>query len=194
MPATSNWAPAVGFIRWPIALCYAGDAAPRATLMLLVEMLFPQEDDKLRKLIDVHGAKKWSLIASLLGSKGSKQVRRRGRRHGGQHRALLTRPLRPPPRTTTVPEKVEELPERRAEKGRMDQGGAPSGPNAHLHASTCACAHACGPLSPLGALHGTCKGMAVPLSTPLLPSFSQEASLPPRPTCAQPSLAACAAG
>lgn len=34
-----------------------------------------QEDERLRDLIDQHGAKRWSLIASLLGSKGSKQVR-----------------------------------------------------------------------------------------------------------------------
>ncbi|KAF5833015.1 Homeodomain-like protein [Dunaliella salina] len=36
-----------------------------------------QEDAKLRELVAEYGSKKWSLIAQKLGSKGSKQIRRR---------------------------------------------------------------------------------------------------------------------
>jgi len=36
-----------------------------------------EEDEKLRKLVDVHGCKKWSLIASKMQTKASKQCRRR---------------------------------------------------------------------------------------------------------------------
>lgn len=36
--------------------------------------LIIQEDEKLRKLVDVHGCKKWSLIASKMQTKASKQV------------------------------------------------------------------------------------------------------------------------
>ena len=33
-----------------------------------------QEDEKLRRLVEEHGPKKWSLIAQKLRTKGSKQV------------------------------------------------------------------------------------------------------------------------
>ncbi|WIA36403.1 hypothetical protein OEZ86_007715 [Tetradesmus obliquus] len=40
-------------------------------------MWTPEEDDRLAQLVNIHGPKKWSQIASDLGTKGSKQCRRR---------------------------------------------------------------------------------------------------------------------
>lgn len=41
----------------------------------------PEEDEQLRTLVEEHGPKKWSLIASLLKTKSSKQCRRRWKNH-----------------------------------------------------------------------------------------------------------------
>ena len=76
MPISSSWAQEVRPIQ--------GSAITRLNSTGQLERLniccclVSQEDDLLRDLVAEHGPKKWSLIASQLGTKGSKQVG-----HGG---------------------------------------------------------------------------------------------------------------
>jgi hypothetical protein len=63
MPIVSAWCEEVG----PEAM--AGCMEPMAC-----ECFLWQEDASLRQLVEQHGPKKWSLISSILGTKGSKQV------------------------------------------------------------------------------------------------------------------------
>ena len=109
-----------------------------------------QEDEMLRQLVAEYGPKKWSLIATKMKTKGSKQVwlilelhktptasralcvawgpcpARRRARHSWDGDACLNC-------VTAVPKKVEELPQRGPEEGRLDRGGAGRSASAGLH-------------------------------------------------------------
>eukprot|EP00955_Chlamydomonas_euryale_P031082 326675-Chlamydomonas_euryale.AAC.4 len=77
MPSTSTWSSVVRCATRRQPRVHARLPLPSLGVLASTGAPDPKrpEDEKLRRLVEQHGPKKWSVIASLLGSKGSKQVR-----------------------------------------------------------------------------------------------------------------------